>query len=96
MNARERVNSFVDREWMSDERFDQIIMLLDIVGSHCRIASEGCFLRNQALTGDHLRRARDGLVLAIRTFKDLPTDDPDNQTGEQPLSSPGKHGPPDG
>jgi hypothetical protein len=62
----------LDREWMSDERFDEIVSFCGIVASHCTSAAEAAWRRDQALTGTHLRHAREGLMLALKTFNVLP------------------------
>jgi hypothetical protein len=62
------------RLWMEDERFDEIVSLCDIADSHLVSAHEAGFRRDRSLLGDHLRRARDGLRLAIQTFNMLPVD----------------------
>jgi hypothetical protein len=64
----------LDREWMSDERFNEIAWFSDIVGSHLISAREAAFRRDRSLLGDHLRHAREGLVLALKTFNILPSD----------------------
>ena len=64
----------IDRLWMEDERFDEVVSLCDIADSHLVSAREAGFRRDRSLLGDHLRRARDGLRLAIQTFNMLPAD----------------------
>ena len=64
----------IDRLWMEGERFDEIVSLCDIADSHLVSAREAGFRRDRSLLGDHLRRARDGLRLAIQTFNMLPAD----------------------
>ena len=71
--AIERGN-IIDRDWMSDERFDELVALLGIAASHCTSAGEAAWRRDQALTGVHLRHAREGLMLALKTFNILPQD----------------------
>jgi hypothetical protein len=63
-----------DREWMADERLDELVLLCDIVSSHSISAREAAWRRDQALLGTHLRHAREGLMLALRTFNTLPPD----------------------
>jgi hypothetical protein len=67
------------REWANDATCDELVSLLGIAGSHCRISAEAAWLGDRALTEDHMRRARDALVLAIRHFNGL-------KTGETPSS----------
>jgi hypothetical protein len=64
----------IDRLWMEDERFDEIVSFCGIVASHCTSAAEAAWRRDKALTGTHLRHAREGLVLALKTFNMLPSD----------------------
>jgi hypothetical protein len=64
----------VDRLWMEDERFDELVSLCGIASSHCTSAAEAAWRRNQALTGTHLRHAREGLMLALKIFNLLPSD----------------------
>ncbi len=64
----------IDRLWMEDERFDELVSLCDIAGSHLISAREAGFRRDRSLLGDHLLRARNGLRLAIQTFNMLPSD----------------------
>ena len=66
--------NLVDREWMSDERFDEIVSFCGIVASHCTSAAEAAWRRDQVLTGTHLRHAREGLMLALKIFNMLPSD----------------------
>jgi hypothetical protein len=65
----------IDRLWMQDERFDEVISLCGIVASHCTSAAEATWRRDQALTGTHLRHAREGLMLALKAFNTLPEAD---------------------
>lgn len=74
LRAIEASNS-VDRLWMADERFDEIVSLCGIVASHCASAAEAAWRRDQALTGTHLRHAREGLMLALKAFNTLPEAD---------------------
>jgi hypothetical protein len=60
-----------DREWMAD-RLDEIVFLCDIVSSHSISAREAARRGDQPLLGTHLRHAREGMMLAIKTFKVLP------------------------
>jgi hypothetical protein len=64
----------IDRLWMEDERFDEVVSLCDVADSHLISAREAGFRRDRSLLGDHLRRARDGLKLAIQTYNMLPAD----------------------
>lgn len=59
---------------MADERLDEIAFLCDVVSSHCISAREAARWRDQALLGTHLRHAREGLMLAFKTFNVLPSD----------------------
>ena len=79
-----------------DAMFDELTLLFGITGSHCRSASEAAYRRDKALTRDHARRARDGLVLAIKTLNALPDDEAAEKTGESPLSTPKRETPADG
>ena len=63
-----------DAEWMADERLDELVSLCDIVSSHSISAREAAWRRDQTLLGTHLRHARNGLVLALKTFNLLPSD----------------------
>lgn len=63
-----------DAEWMAEERLDELVFLCDIVRSHSTCASEAAWRRDQALLGTHLRHSREGLILALKTFKALPSD----------------------
>ena len=63
-----------DREWMADARFDELVSLCDIVSSHSISAREAAWRWDQALLGTHLRHAREGLILALKTFNALPSD----------------------
>ena len=64
----------IDRTWMEDERFDEIVSLCDIAESHLGSAGVAAFRKDRSLLGDHLLHARDGLRLAIQTFNLLPPD----------------------
>ena len=63
-----------DALWMADERLDELVFLCDIVASHSIIAREGARMGDQALLETHLRHAREGLMLALKTYKALPSD----------------------
>jgi hypothetical protein len=63
-----------DREWMADERLDELVFLCEIVASHCTSAREAAWRRDQTLLGDHMRHAWEGLQAARSLFKALPTD----------------------
>jgi hypothetical protein len=63
-----------DREWMAEERLAELVTLCDIVASHSTSAREAAWRRDQALLRTHLRHAREGLVLALKTFNSLPGD----------------------
>ena len=63
-----------DSEWMSDEWFDELVFLCEIVSSHSISAREAAWRRDQELLGTHLRHARESLILALRTFNKLPPD----------------------
>jgi hypothetical protein len=62
----------VDRLWMEDDRFDEIVSLCGIAASHCTSAAEAAWRRDKALTGTHLRHAREGLMLALKTYNMIP------------------------
>lgn len=64
----------VDREWMEDERFDELVSLFDIVASHTVSAREAAFRRDRTLLGEHLNHARNGLKLTIQIYNLLPKD----------------------
>lgn len=66
--------NIIDRDWMSDERFDEIVELCAIAESHLVSAREAGFRRDKTLLGTHLRHAREGLILALKTFNMLPSD----------------------
>jgi hypothetical protein len=61
-----------DREWMADERLAELVFLCEIVSSHSTSAREAAWRRDQTLLGMHLRHAREGLILALKTFNALP------------------------
>jgi hypothetical protein len=61
-----------DREWMAEDRIDEIAFLCEIVSSHSISAREAARRRDQTLLGTHLRHAREGLILALKTFNALP------------------------
>jgi hypothetical protein len=63
-----------DHEWMADERFDESVLLCDIVISHLISAREAAWRRDQKLLGDHMRHAWEGLQAARSLFKALPSD----------------------
>ena len=63
-----------DADWTADDRFEELVMLCDIVTSHTISAREGAWRRDQELAGAHLRHARDGLKLALKTFNALSCD----------------------
>ena len=48
-----------DREWMAEERLDELIFLCEIVSSHSISAREAAWRRDQPLLGAHLRHARE-------------------------------------
>ena len=64
----------VDRLWLEDERFAELVSLCGIVASHCTSAGEAAWRRDQALLRDHLEHARNGLKLALQTYNTLPSD----------------------
>ena len=49
-----------DREWMAEDRLDEIVFLCDIVSSHSISAREAARRGDQPLLGTHLRHAREG------------------------------------
>lgn len=53
---------------VEDERFDELVLLCDAVASHSVSAREAAWRRDRVLLDTHLRHAREGLVLALRTF----------------------------
>jgi hypothetical protein len=55
----------------ADELLDELAMLLDIVTSHAISAREAAWRRDREVAGAHLRHARDGLKLALRTYNEL-------------------------
>ena len=61
-----------DREWMADDRFDELVWLLDISISHLISAREAAWRRDQRLLGTHLGHGREALILALKTSKALP------------------------
>jgi hypothetical protein len=65
-----------DREWIADERFDEIVLLCDIVRSHSICAAEAAWRRDRALVSDHLNHAREAMKLVLKTFNALPVGAP--------------------
>jgi hypothetical protein len=63
-----------DREWMADERFDEIVFLCDIAISHLISAREAGWRRDRALFGTHIGHGREGLILTLKAFKALPSE----------------------
>jgi hypothetical protein len=63
-----------DREWMADERLDEIVFLCDVVASHSISALEAGRRGDKPLLGTHLLHAREGLMLALKTYKALPSE----------------------
>jgi hypothetical protein len=63
-----------DREWMADERFDELVFLCDIVRSHSTSASEAAWRQDQTLLRTHLNHAREALKLALKAFNTLPSE----------------------
>jgi hypothetical protein len=63
-----------DREWMADERLEEIIRLCGLVDSHLISAGHAARRRDQALLGYHLRHAWDDLILARQEYKALPSE----------------------
>ncbi len=61
-----------DREWMADERLEEIIRLCGFVDSHIICASQAAWRRDQALLGHHLQCARTELISALQTYNMLP------------------------
>jgi hypothetical protein len=70
-----------DREWMAEDRLDEIVFLCDIVSSHSISAREAARRGDQPLLGTHLRHAREGMMLAIKTFKVLPPETSEGSAG---------------
>jgi hypothetical protein len=67
----------VDREWMADERLEEILRLCALISSQVISASQAAWRRDQALLGYHLNQAWNDLQSARREFKALPP-----ETGE--------------
>ena len=70
-----------DREWMAEDRLDEIVFLCDIVSSHSISAREAARRGDQPLLGTHLRHACEGMMLAIKTFKVLPLETSEGSAG---------------
>jgi hypothetical protein len=68
-----------DREWMADERFNEIVFLCDIVISHLTSAREHAWRCEQMKLGEELRHARGGLILVLKTFNVLPPEASEGQ-----------------
>jgi hypothetical protein len=62
-----------DREWMAEERFDEIVRLIEIVSSHLICAREAGRRGDEGLLGYHMSAAWDDLQSARREFKALPS-----------------------
>jgi hypothetical protein len=63
-----------DREWMVDERLEEIVRLCGLIDSHVISAGQAAWRRDQALLGYHLGRARADLISALQAYKALPPD----------------------
>jgi hypothetical protein len=63
-----------DREWMADERREEIIRLCGIVDSHMISALQAAWRGDQGLLGYHLASAWNDLQSARKEFKALPSD----------------------
>ena len=63
-----------DREWMAEDRLDEIVFLCDIVASHSISAREAARRGDQTLLRTHLSHTRESLSLALKTFKVLPSE----------------------
>jgi hypothetical protein len=63
-----------DREWMADDRLEEIIRLCGFVDSHMICAGQAAWRGDQGLLGYHLRHAWDDLKAARMEFKGLPSE----------------------
>ena len=63
-----------DREWMAEDRLNEIVFLCDVVASHSISAREAGRRGDKPLLGTHLLHAREGLMLALKTYKALPSE----------------------
>jgi hypothetical protein len=61
-----------DREWMADERLEEILRLCALLNSQVISASQAAWRRDQALLGYHLRCARAEFISALQTYNALP------------------------
>jgi hypothetical protein len=66
------------REWIAGEtgdaddgRFTDINTLCNISGSHAFSAAEAAWRQDAKLLGEHLRHAREALVLALRAYNEI-------------------------
>ena len=66
------------RDWIAGEagdaddvRFNEIRTLCNIAASHGISAGEAAYRQDQNLLGEHLRHAREALVLALKAFNAL-------------------------
>ena len=62
----------LDRGWMADERFDEIMSLCDIAASHLTSAREAAFRRDQTLLKTHLGHAVESVKLTVNLHNLLP------------------------
>ena len=74
LRAIQKDGNRIDRLWMEDERFDEIVSLCATAESHLASAREAAFRRDRALLRGHLTHARNGFRLALQTFSLLPSD----------------------